>query len=50
LISPAGGGHVLYLKSDLIQDRWKVDSDNSETRLAHIKQPHLARFPLSGTA
>src|ERR1700761_7820098 len=28
LISPAGGGHVLYLKSDLIQDRWKVYSDN----------------------
>jgi hypothetical protein len=38
LISPAGGGHVLYLKSDLIQDRWKVYSDNSETRLSHIKQ------------
>jgi hypothetical protein len=28
LISPAGGGHVLYLKSELTQDRWKIYSDN----------------------
>ena len=28
LISPAGAGHVLYLKSDLTQDRWKIYSDN----------------------
>jgi hypothetical protein len=28
LISPAGPGHVLYLKSDLTQDRWKIYSDN----------------------
>ncbi len=28
LISPAGAGHVLYLKSELTQDRWKIYSDN----------------------
>ena len=28
LISPAGPGHVLYLKSDLTHDRWKIYSDN----------------------
>src|SRR5215467_7008482 len=28
LISPAGPGHVLYLKSELTQDRWKIYSDN----------------------
>jgi hypothetical protein len=28
LISPAGPGHVLYLKSDLTQDRWKIYADN----------------------
>jgi hypothetical protein len=28
LVSPAGPGHVLYLKSDLTQDRWKIYSDN----------------------
>jgi hypothetical protein len=28
LISPAGPGHVLYLKSDLPQDRWKIYADN----------------------
>ena len=28
LISPAGPGHVLYLKSELIQDRWRIYSDN----------------------
>lgn len=28
LISPAGAGHVLYLKSELTQDRWRIYSDN----------------------
>lgn len=28
LISPAGAGHVLYMKSELTQDRWKIYSDN----------------------
>jgi hypothetical protein len=28
LISPAGPGHVLYLKSELTQGRWKIYSDN----------------------
>ncbi len=28
LISPAGPGHVLYLKSELTQDRWKIYADN----------------------
>src|SRR5271154_7577174 len=28
LISPLGAGHVLYLKSELTQDRWKIYSDN----------------------
>src|ERR1700679_868899 len=28
LISPAGPGHVLYLKSELTQSRWKIYSDN----------------------
>ncbi|MGH7104426.1 MAG: hypothetical protein ACREFJ_18760 [Acetobacteraceae bacterium] len=28
LISPAGTGHVLYLKSELTQNRWKIYSDN----------------------
>jgi hypothetical protein len=28
LISPGGPGHVLYLKSELTQDRWKIYSDN----------------------
>ncbi|WP_216855952.1 hypothetical protein [Acidisphaera sp. S103] len=28
LVSPAGPGHVLYLKSDLTQDRWKIYADN----------------------
>jgi hypothetical protein len=28
LISPAGPGHVLYLRSELTQDRWKIYSDN----------------------
>ncbi len=26
--SPAGPGHVLYLKSELTQDRWRIYSDN----------------------
>src|SRR5262245_43894305 len=25
---PAGPGHVLYLKSDLTEDRWRIYSDN----------------------
>ncbi|HJQ59924.1 MAG TPA: hypothetical protein VJ890_23660 [Vineibacter sp.] len=28
LLSPAGPGHVLYLKSELTQNRWRVYSDN----------------------
>lgn len=28
LISPSGAGHVLYLKSELTQGRWKIYSDN----------------------
>ena len=28
LISPAGAGHVQYLKSELTQDQWKIYSDN----------------------
>ncbi len=28
LISPLGAGHVLYLKSELTRDRWKIYSDN----------------------
>lgn len=28
VISPAGPGHVLYLRSELTQDRWKIYSDN----------------------
>ena len=28
LMSPAGPGHVLYLKSELTQDRWKIYADN----------------------
>ena len=28
LISPAGPGHVLYLKSELTQDCWRIYSDN----------------------
>lgn len=28
LISPAGPGHVLYLKSELTGDRWKIYADN----------------------
>jgi len=28
LISPAGPGHVLYLKSELTQDQWKIYADN----------------------
>ncbi len=28
LLSPAGPGHVLYLKSELTQDRWRIYSDN----------------------
>lgn len=28
LISPAGPGHVLYLKSELTEDRWKIYADN----------------------
>ena len=28
LVSPAGAGHVLYLKSELTQDGWKIYSDN----------------------
>lgn len=28
LISPAGAGHALYLKSELTQNRWKIYSDN----------------------
>ncbi len=28
LISPLGAGHVLYLKSELTGDRWKIYSDN----------------------
>lgn len=28
LISPAGPGHVLYLKSEVTQDLWKIYSDN----------------------
>lgn len=28
LISPAGPGHVLYLRSELTHDRWKIYADN----------------------
>jgi hypothetical protein len=28
LMSPAGPGHVLYMKSELTADRWKILSDN----------------------
>ncbi len=28
ILSPAGPGHVLYLKSELTQDRWRIYSDN----------------------
>lgn len=28
LLSPAGPGHVLYVRSELTQDRWKIYSDN----------------------
>lgn len=28
LLSPAGPGHVLYVKSELTQDRWRIYSDN----------------------
>lgn len=28
LISPAGAGHVLYVKSELTKDQWKIYSDN----------------------
>jgi len=28
LLSPAGPGHVLYLKSELTQDHWRIYSDN----------------------
>lgn len=28
LLSPAGEGHVLYLKSELTQDKWRIYSDN----------------------
>jgi hypothetical protein len=28
LISPAGAGHVLYLRSELTENRWKIYSDN----------------------
>ena len=28
LFSPAGGGHVLYLKSELSDNRWRIWSDN----------------------
>jgi hypothetical protein len=28
LLSPAGPGHVLYMKSELTQDSWRIYSDN----------------------
>ncbi|MGA9865851.1 MAG: hypothetical protein WBQ75_05345 [Acetobacteraceae bacterium] len=28
LLSPAGPGHVLYLKSELTEDKWRIYSDN----------------------
>jgi hypothetical protein len=28
IISPAGPGHVLYVRSELTQDRWRIYSDN----------------------
>src|ERR1700679_3327849 len=28
LLSPAGPGHVLYLKSELTDDQWRIYSDN----------------------
>ena len=28
ILSPAGPGHVLYLKSELTQDKWRIYSDN----------------------
>ncbi|HYZ22424.1 MAG TPA: hypothetical protein VE690_09730, partial [Rhodopila sp.] len=28
LLSPAGPGHVLYLRSELTQDRWRIYADN----------------------
>ena len=28
ILSPAGPGHVLYLKSELTDDRWRIYSDN----------------------
>lgn len=28
ILSPAGPGHVLYMKSELTEDRWRIYSDN----------------------
>ena len=28
ILSPAGPGHVLYLKSELVENRWRIYSDN----------------------
>src|SRR5471032_1674782 len=28
IFSPAGPGHVLYIKSELTEDRWRIYSDN----------------------
>jgi hypothetical protein len=43
LISPAGAGHVLYLKSDLTQDRWKIYSDNIAMALVADDRPGNAQ-------
>jgi hypothetical protein len=33
IFSPAGPGHVLYLKSELTEDRWRIYSDNIRRHL-----------------
>ncbi|HET8996394.1 MAG TPA: hypothetical protein VFN42_06970 [Acetobacteraceae bacterium] len=51
LISPAGAGHVLYLKSELTQDRWKIYSDNiAMTRWLQKTVQGMLNGELSDTA
>jgi hypothetical protein len=65
LLSPAGPGHVLYLKSELIENEWRIYSDNIalarwlqttvqgmlNAELLDLKIPVIdARFSRSGDA
>src|SRR6188508_2033211 len=57
IFSPAGPGHVLYLKSELTERRWRIYSDNIAMAVAAVDRTRHAQcrtfrhdHPLCGRA